>query len=48
MYQISKQECMTALFVIACYHWFIGEEDKADSALRVAVMHSQESVLRYA
>lgn len=34
---LTKQEHVTALFVIAMYHWFIDDKFNARNALEVAV-----------
>jgi hypothetical protein len=37
MITMTQREHATALFVIALYHWWIGDHLNARSALRVAV-----------
>ncbi len=37
MKELSKAEHTTALFVIAIYHWFIGDKLNAGFALEVAI-----------
>lgn len=34
---LTKQEHVTALFVIAMYHWYIGDKFNARNAMEVAV-----------
>lgn len=37
MKELTRAEHVTALFVIAWYHWFIGDNFNARNALEVAV-----------
>lgn len=37
MKEMTRAEHVTALFVIALYHWYIGDRYNANNALEVAV-----------
>lgn len=41
MKELTQQEHVTALFVIAMYYWYSGDHLNANNALNVAVMVAQ-------